>query len=583
MDLVIEHDVPVAMRDGVELATDVYRPAGGEPVPALVQRMPYDKNDPLQLTIALDVLRAARAGYAVVVQDVRGRYRSGGAWEPFAHEGPDGADTIAWAAAQPWCSGRVGMVGASYVGAAQWLAAAERPPALGAIAPLQSSADWHGGWLHQGGALQLGFLAQWILLALAPGEFMRAAPPAAATGERFGALLGDIDAGDAFYDRLPLAALPLDDLAPYWERWLAHPSRDAAWEAVAPPAVEDAVAVPSLNVGGWHDLFLAGTLASYRAARRRADAGELPAAPRLVIGPWSHGQFWGDFPERAYGLMGSAAAADVTGMQLRWFDRHLKDREDALADDAPVRIFVMGADEWRDFEDWPPPAARFADWHLHSGGHANTAAGDGTLAPAPPAEDEPPDVYAYDPHHPVPTVGGATFLPGVLVPVNGGPRDQRPVERRHDVLCYTSAPLERPLEVIGPLELILHASSSARDTDFVARLVDVHPDGRAELLAEGILRARYRRSFAEPQPLEPDRVEELRIDLVATANVFAAGHRIRLLVTSGSFPRFDRNTNSGGPIAHETEADFVTAVNRVFHDRARPSRLVLPLSGRDPS
>lgn len=299
---------------------------------------------------------------------------------------------------------------------------------------------------------------------------------------------------------------------------------------------------------------------------------------RLVIGPWAHGPVAGWFPERSYGLMSGSDAADITGMQLRWFDRLLKG-EDASATDKPVRLFVMGADEWRDEDDWPLPDTDYVDYFLHSGGRANTANGDGRLRTTA-SDDVPEDVFLYDPRDPVPTVGGPTFLPGLFIGANAGPRDQREVEQRHDVLCFTSEPLAEPLTVIGPVELVLFASSSAPDTDFTAKLVDVTPDGRAEALTDGILRARYRDSLSEPSALEPGRVYELRIDLVATANVFATGHRIRLDVSSSNFPRFDRNTNTGGTIADDGPADLQQAVNRAHHTTAHPSRLVLPVIRR---
>jgi len=239
----------------------------------------------------------------------------------------------------------------------------------------------------------------------------------------------------------------------------------------------------------------------------------------------------------------------------------------------------MGADVWRDERDWPLPDTQYARYHLRSGGRANTAAGDGVLSAEPPG-DEPEDVYLYDPRNPVPTLGGATFLPGLFVGVNAGPRDQRPIAGRHDVLTYVTPPLERDVEVTGLVELVLFASSSAPDTDFTGKLVDVHPDGRAEILTDGILRARYRDSRSDPQPLEPGRVYELHVDLWATANVFKAGHRIRLDVSSSNFPRFDRNTNTGGSIADEGPDALAQAVNRVFHDAAHPSHVVLPIVDR---
>lgn len=576
--ITVEKDALVAMRDGVRLATDVYRPADAHdaPVPALLQRTPYDKELSVFRNYTLEVMQAVRAGYAVVVQDVRGRYASEGDFAPFADDGGDGADTIAWVRAQPWCSGAVGMFGASYYGATQWRAAAAAGDALGAIAPGVTSADFHDGWAYRGGAFQLGVVRTWILGFMATGELVRRMGAGDAdAAERFGALVQAID--DGGFARTPLAGAELPgDLAPYYDEWLAHPSRDDHWRALTPDDRYARVTAPALLLGGWYDMFLGGTLASWEALRR--EGGSAAARrPRLVIGPWAHGNVSGSYADRSYGFLAHHLATDPTGLHLRWFDRHLRGIENGIDDEPPVRIFVMGADEWRDAEDWPPPGTRFERWHLHGGGAANTARGDGRLSTAAPASEQPADEYAYDPRDPVPTVGGATFLPGAAVSANAGPRDQAPLAQRADVLTYVSEPLERDLEVIGPVELVLFASSSARDTDFTAKLVDVHPDGRAELLTDGILRARYRDSLAAPQPLEPGRPYELRIDLSATANVFRAGHRIRLDVSSSNFPRFDRNTNTGGAIASESLDDAVVAVNRVHHDAARPSHLLLPV------
>jgi uncharacterized protein len=575
MEIIVEKDVEVAMRDGVALKTDVYRQAGEQGLPTLVQRLPYDKELPPLTNYVLDVMRAAKQGYAVVCQDTRGRWASGGEFHPFFDEAADGADTLAWVASQPWSSGALGMVGGSYFGATQWLAASQQPESLKAIAPHVTGADYYEGWAYQGGAFQLGFNLCWCLFSLGLAEVVRRMVAGAATPDEFGAFVASVDANPELYWRLPLTDQPaMREYAPYYLEWLAHPTYDDYWRAIAPKERYEQVTVPSLNIGGWYDLFLGGTLANYRGMKARGGS-DAAQRPRLIVGPWAHGNQTGAFAERLFGTMAADVAFDLTGAQLRFFDEHLQDTGENP--DAPVRLFVMGANEWRDADDWPLPNTRYERFYLHSGGGANSAAGDGALSTEQPFS-EPEDAYLYDPRHPVPTTGGATFLPGLLVTANAGPRDQRAVEARHDVLCYTSAPLERPLEVIGPVELVLHASSSAPDTDFTGKLVDVHPDGRAEILTDGILRARYRESTSDPKPLEPGRVYELRIDLLATATGFAAGHRIRLEVSSSNFPRFDRNTNTGGTIAEETAV--LQAVNRVYHDRERPSCLVLPLIER---
>jgi putative CocE/NonD family hydrolase len=302
--------------------------------------------------------------------------------------------------------------------------------------------------------------------------------------------------------------------------------------------------------------------------------------PHLIVGPWAHGDILGMYPERRYGTRAGVDGFDLTGQHLRWFDYWLKGVDTGIQNDKPVRLFIMGLDRWREESDWPLPDTAFTQYYLHSAGHANCATGDGTLSVALPCADETEDVYLYDPRDPVPTMGGATYLPGRQVGANSGPRDQRVLERRRDVLCYSTPELEHDLEVTGPIELVLFASSSALDTDFTGKLVDVYPSGRAEILTDGILRARYRESPAHPVLLEPGRIYEMHLDLWATANVFRAGHRMRLEVSSSNFPRFDRNTNSGGTIASETERDLVQAVNRIYHDPAHPSHVILPIIDR---
>jgi uncharacterized protein len=577
VNVIIEKNVPVRMSDGVNLLADVYRPGPADRYPVLLTRLPYNKESTQPLNHSFDVLRAVQTGYVVVAQDTRGRFGSEGDFNPFFDEARDGADTIAWAAAQPWSNGTVGMFGESYFGATQWTAATQAPPALRAIAPFVTTDQYYDSWAYQGGAFQLGFNLHWALLSLALGEVDRRMGAGAATPEDFAGLVAAVDHNDELYRRLPLGALPeLKDLAPYYDDWLDHPGYDAFWKATAPRESFGDILVPALNMGGWYDLFLKGTLANYVGMKRHGGSEEARRRQRLVVGPWAHGAYTGWFPEGSFGVLAGTDQADVTGLQLRWFDWLLKGVDTGMADEKPVRLFVMGVNEWRDVDDWPLPGTEYVDYFLHSSGQANTAGGNGVLSTEAPG-DEPEDVYVYDPGDPVPTTGGATFLPGLSVGANAGPRDQRGPESRPDVLCYTTAPLAEPVEVVGPVRLVLHISSSAPDTDFTGKLVDVWPDGRAVNLADGILRARYRESLSAPSLLEPGRTYEITVDLVATANVFAAGHSIRLEVSSSNFPRFDRNTNTGGTIATEGQTDLRQAVNRVHHNRSLRSRLVLPI------
>jgi putative CocE/NonD family hydrolase len=585
MDMIIEQNIMVPMRDGVRLATGVMRPEQDGRYPALLIRVPYDKDKRfpehpsrrLYVELSLEAERAVRAGYVVVVQDTRGRYASEGVFTPVADEAADGADTVAWIAAQPWSDGAVGMFGESYMGLTQWQAAQERPVALRAIAPMHAPFVHSSIYPYSGGAFLPATFLWWALAEGATPEARRRADQVRVEAlERLAqspAALGEV------LEHLPLADQPLlEDVAPYYFEWLADPEGQTALHEEALQARFPRVTVPALIIGGWYDYFLPSTLEHYRQLRRRGGSAEA-RRPHLIVGPWAHVDFPGMFAERDYGPQASTRAIDLTAIHLRWFDRWLKEIDNGVDQELPVRIFVMGIDEWRSEADWPLPDAQERRLYLHSGGRANSAAGDGRLSAEAPGE-EPADSYRYDPLRPVPTVGGAVMLMESPTKINTGPLDQRLVEEREDVLCYTSAPLERPLEVIGPVALVLAVSSSAPDTDFTGKLVDVSPDGRAEILTDGILRARYRESPTAPALMEPGRVYELRIDLGATANVFRAGHRIRLEVSSSNFPRFDRNTNTGGKIAQEGPAELAAADNRVHHDRAHASYLILPVVER---
>lgn len=572
-------NIDVQMRDGILLATDVYLPKDDINLPALVQRTPYDKENVVLRNYSLDVLRAVQQGYAVVVQDTRGCYRSEGVFYPFFDDGNDGADTIAWAASQRWSSGAVGMIGGSYFGATQWRAASEVPEALKAIAPHVTAADYHDGWVYRGGAFELGFCLNWSLARIGIGALARRRMAGIDIKDDFDELIEMLDNIYSAYEYMPPADIPLlRNIADYYGDWLAHPCYDEYWKKIAPREYHDIINVPALNTGSWYDLFLSGTLANYIGMKENGP-NNVSRRPHLIIGPWAHGNYSGWFPERHYGFRASREATDPTAVHLRWFDHHLRGIDNGVDQDPPVRLFVMGSNEWRYEPDWPLPDTTFTPYYLHSKGHANTASGDGTLSIDFPA-DEPTDSYLYDPTNPVPTIGGACSLPGGVISANAGPRDQRPIDLRHDILSFISEPFRRPLEVIGPLVLVLYVSSSALDTDFTGKLIDVHPNGRAEILTDGILRVRYRESRSNPVLIEPGHIYKICIDLVATATVFLPGHRIRLDVSSSNFPRFDRNTNTGGMIAYEPPGAAIQALNRVYHDRDHPSHLVLPIIDR---
>jgi putative CocE/NonD family hydrolase len=434
------------------------------------------------------------------------------------------------------------------------------------MAPSIAFSDAYEGMAYQGGAKVLHDL-RWVVANIVPAEIERRV----ARGEKAPESERPLDVNAALSE-LPLASHPfIRNYAAFYLDWLAHPTADAYWVPASPNAGYERITAPALNISGWYDIFLWSTFQNYMGMRQRGGTEHARRNQRVIIGPWTHMNFSGSFPEREFGPSASSAALDLPGLHLRWFDRWLKDEDNGVDEEPPVTIFVMGIDEWRTEADWPFPDTQYRPYYLHSGGKANTRHGDGTLS------TEPPDVYLYNPLRPVPTVGGQVILPGGNAM---GPRDQREVELRDDVLVYSTPLLDRPVEVTGPIELCLFVASSARDTDFTGKLVDVYSNGRAMILTEGILRARYRDSFTEPELLEPDAIYELRLDLWATANVFLPGHRIRLEVSSSNFPRFDRNSNTGGEIASETADQYRPAINRIFHDAAHPSRLILPIIER---
>lgn len=575
--IIVEKDVEARMRDGTVLKGDLYRADTAEKLPVLLNRTPYNKAMPAISLMTLDVFRAVMAGYNVFFQDCRGRFASAGTFTCFADEAADGYDTIEWAARQSWSNGKVGTFGPSYMGATQWLAATQAPPSLKAMAPSITASDYHDGWTYQGGAFSLFFNVSWTTVALAPDRLMRerASNPSAA-GE-LGAVLGSIDELCEQMRLLPLRELPLFRTgAPYFYEWLAHPADDAYWRKLNIEDHHQRINVPALNIGGWYDIFQGGTLRNFAGMRAGGATDDARKYQRLVMGPWNHAvPLVNLVGEVDFGFRSGAVSADLDGMQLRWFDHFLKGADNGLAGDAPVRLFVMGINQWREEREWPLARSDWRKYYLHSRGRANSMYGDGALSTDTPGT-EPADSFLYNPLDPVPTRGGGLCCYPAAAP--GGAFDQSAVEHRADVLVYSTGPLAEDLEVSGPIKLVLYASSSAPDTDFTAKLVDVSPDGYARNLTDGIIRARYRESHKSAKLMGPGTVYEFPIDMWSTANVFKAGHRVRLEVSSSNFPRFDRNPNTG----HELFADAETrpAMQTVLHDRAFASHLVLPVIPR---
>jgi putative CocE/NonD family hydrolase len=577
--IIIEKDIEIPMRDGCVLKADLYRLDGPEKLPVLLNRTPYDKSFP-QITLnTLDAVRAARAGYNVVLQDCRGLFASQGTFNCFVDEARDGYDTIEWVARQPWANGNVGTFGASYMGATQWLAAAQRPPSLKAMVPAITASDYHDGWVYQGGAFELFFSVSWLMISLGLTRLMRERADNPKAAKELGELMGSIDVMRERMEFLPLREFPLLRAgAPYFFDWLEHPYYDDYWRAVCIEEHHDKITVPALNVGGWHDIFMGGTIRNYLGMRARGASDSARAGQRLLIGPWHHTLPFNSLVGQVdYGFRSGPVAIDYDGNQLRWFDHWLKGADNGVGKDASVRLFVMGANEWREYKEWPIPAAETRRYYLHSRGKANSAYGDGALSTDVP-EHEPADSFLYNPLNPVPTAGGGLCCyPNAQM---GGAVDQSMVEHRSDVLVYSTAPLAEDLEVVGPVSVTLYASSSATDTDFTAKLVDVGLCGFARNLTDGIIRARVRESQSEPKLMVAGKVYEFKIDLWATANVFKAGHRVRLEISSSNFPRFDRNPNTG----HELFADSETrpALQSVMHERNFASYLSLVVTPRHP-
>lgn len=549
-NVAVEFDVPARMRDGTVLRANVYRPEGAGPWPVLLARLPYFKDSPA-LASVLDPVQTARRGFMVVIQDTRGRFASKGDWTPFRYEREDGFDTVEWAARLPGSNGRVGMFGGSYFGNSQWMAAIARPPSLAAISPMVTWCDPMDGLFARGGAVELGLELAWTLQT-GPDYLLKAPIPEEERARRLAAVVAEYDAlpTKGYWD-LPVKTgeIQRHELRSLGSIPVLTNPEVAAWCRVA--GNHERVTVPTFQTGGWYDVFLQGTLDNFTEMRR------LGRDARLVIGPWTHGEFGDAAGDLRFGLAASRMGAavhphgDVNDFQLAWFRRHLEPEPTLEFPEARVRLFVMGRNAWRDENEWPLQRAQVQRHHLRA---------DRTLTVAAPAMGEGSTEFVYDPSDPVTTVGGPTVMMSAFP---SGPKDQARVEAREDVCVFTSEPLDEELEVTGRVRVVLHAVSSAPSTDWVARLCDVHPDGRSYNLCDGILRVRE----------NADSVGRYEIDLWSTSNVFLPGHRIRVHVTSSSFPRWDRNLNTGD----QDSPQHQPALQRLLHDAEHPSFIELPV------
>lgn len=556
----IERHRAIPMRDGVTLYGDVYMPSAPGKYPALVSRTPYGvQRDGAHKNF----IRFAQNGYVVVFVDVRGRYESEGKWEPFRDEAKDGYDIIEWVAAQPFCNGKVGTQGGSYVGHNQWQTLSENPPHLVAAFPSLASTNIYANWITMGGAFRLSFNYGWGVVRM-PNRIML---PQYWHTESY-------TAEELKYENI-LMHLPLNtgDLksagyeVSHYRDWLRHESYDAYWKAISDEERFQNYRVPVHTLGGWFDIFIQGTINGYVGMKNKAATPHARAHTKMIIGPWGHGS------TQSYGGVDFTPIAhiDQFELELRFYDHHLKGIKNGLEEEDPVKLFYMGINRWRTEKDWPIPGTEYKQFYLTSGGNARSVRGDGLLQFQKPA-GKGTDAYMYDPSQPVPTTGGNNCCG---TPTPAGPVDQRPLERREDILVYSSDFLTAPMTIAGPVKMKLFAATDGPDTDWMIKLVDVYPDGTAMPISEGILRARFREGLDKMKLLTPGQVYEYDIELTGTANVFKAGHRIRVDITSSNFPQFDRNPNTGDPLG--TSSRVRIAKQTIHHGGEQASHIILPV------
>jgi len=528
-----ETAVPVPMRDGIKLGASLYRPDAEGKFPCLLDLRYFQ----LPFQDEWGKYYASR-GYVVALVDSRGRGDSEGKWEFYVNEPNDGYDTQEWLGTQPWSNGRVGMLGISYSGFTQLMPAPLANKHVKALFPLECQ-QTNFGCLYNDGVLQLNVIYEGGLFTRGKREMGRYFPPS-----------------DPHYRQLPI--LDTIDKYPdvqYVKEWIRHPQYDEYWKAYGVKEKYAQIKVPAYFMTGWYDALLHDSFRNFKGFREQGGSREARTGTRILVGPWAHG--------------GSVDYPELNALQLRWYDYWLKEMPNGIDKEPPIKIFVMGSDVWRTENEWPLARTRYVNYYLQSSGHANSVKGDGTLETVASQEDSKPDQFTYDPQKPVPTLGGQ------ITSTASGPRDRRSVQEREDVLVYTTGPLQANLEITGPVELRLAAASSAVDTDFTATLSDVHPDGKAIHICEGIIGVKYRDSLEHPEPIAPNKIYAYKISLWETSMVFKAGHRIRLEISSSNFPRYARNQNTGLPLG--TSAKMVPANQTIYHDHEHPSYLILPI------
>lgn len=552
----IIYDVIIPMRDGVRLVADVYRPKVTGKYPAILIRTPYEKGEKEHQMPFIGRLFASQ-GYVCIIQDTRGKHQSEGDFYPFAHEDADGCDTVEWLASQEWCDGNVGMFGVSYLGLTQWLSAPLQGNALKAMAPIFISTRAYDIVRGNHGVLHFRDILVWQY----KNVYRQKRDEAGVDWDRVIWHLPVISADEVAGEKIA-----------GYKDWVQHSEKDGYWGQWRADNKMAHIRAPALILAGWFDRFVESGFEDY--LRMRATAGSQEArCSRLIVGPWIHEATTG-YPDMKLGrqALGRMQLKEI----IRWFDRWTKGIDNGIDREDPIKIFVMGINQWRSEKEWPLARTEYTEFFLHSGGNANTRNGDGLLTMEPPS-DEASDRFEYDPKDPVPTMGGNSVYKGKVF---SGPLDQKPVDGRDDVLVYTTPTLEANLEVTGPVKLVLYAASSAPDTDFTAKLVDVYPDGKALYVKSGIVRARYRNSLREPELLVPGEITRFEIEIGPTSLVFLKGHRIRLQVSSSNFPEYSRNLNTEEDPHHSVK--IAVAQQTIYHDSQCPSHLVLPVIPSDP-
>lgn len=559
--IIFEKNVPCPMRDETILYADIYRPDLPGRFPVLLTRLPYNKSDPFYSHRYLDTNRLVQHGYIVIIQDVRGRYASEGDFFPFEHEAKDGYDTVEWAAHLPYSSGKVGMFGLSYYGFTQLLAAIEKPPHLNAIFPAMTLNDFQNNMINHDGAQKIASLKTWTLESIVPDLLKRKFYNDNEYQEKMKKWAYYLNNIEVSYNDTNPPWKVLDDLdvADFYEELLSRSTEDVNWMKGKITHLYNDINIPAFHLAGWYDNFLQPTIENFVHMSHQSNAPQ-----KLMIGPWTHGSFSESAGDLNFGIHASEdflqGKGDLTALHLAWFNHWLKDEDTGIQETAPISIFVMGINKWRDEYDWPLKRTQYTHYYFHSNGQANSRHGDGKLTLNKPCS-EPPDTYCHDPSNPIPTQGGQTLYRGIQT---AGPKNQSHVEERDDMLVFTSDQLTEPVEVTGPISVVLWAKTKTECADFTAKLVDVHPNGDAYNLTDGIIRVNHTHS---------DDISRFDINLWSTSNVFLPGHYIRVDIASSNYPHFDVNQPA-------SDTEKMTKVKHIiFHNDMYPSHILLPIIG----